>query len=189
METYLSQFPLCNVMLAVLFVGSALWAAVWKLRGRTAGWPRVLASIAAFGYLVALCAVFLFVPIEPLTFVGDREPILLSAILQMDPFRTIASTGPAGSLLMLSAFAPLPAALYVILRSVKRASVLSFFIALLIEPAQLLIDCVTRVPRYVVDIDDTLLMIVGVTIGLAGLLLIRQVHHAGRRDGVETPQM
>ena len=189
METYLSQFPLGNVMLAALFVGSALWVVVWTLRGGAAGWSCVLASIAAFGYLVALCAIFLYLPIESLTFAGDREPILLSTILQMDPFRTITSTDPAGSLLILSAFAPLPAALYVILRSVKRASVLSFFIALLIEPAQLLIDCAVRVPRYVVDIDDILLMIADVTIGLAGLLLIRRAHHAGRRDGVEAPQM
>lgn len=189
METYISQFPLGNVMLIALFVGGVLWVVVWKLRGGVAGWSRALASIAAFGYLVALCAVLLYVPIESLAFAADREPISLSTILQMDPFRTIASTGLASSLLMLSAFAPLPAALYVILRSAKRASMLSFFIACLIEPVQLLIDCVTRVPRYVIDIDDTLLMIAGVTIGLVGLLLMRRVYCAGRRGGAGKPQV
>ena len=181
MDTYISQFPLGNVLLAALFVGGALWVVVWRLRGRTASWPRVLATIAAFGYLVVLCAVFLFPPINPLAFEGNREPILLTTVLQTDLFHTIKSTSLSVSLLMASAFVPLPAVLCVILQSAKWASILSICIACLIEPAQLLIDCVTRFPRYVVDIDDAFLMIVGVTIGLAGLLLVRWARRSGRQ--------
>lgn len=181
MGTYISQFPLGNAILVGLLTGGVISIAIWKLRKGAVGLPRALAAIAAFGYFVTLYAIFLSLPIDPLACSVDREPILLSAIIQKDLFHTIKTTGAASSLLMIGVFVPLPVALYAIVRSIRRVSILSFVIACLIEPAQLLIDYVTRVPRYVVDIDDAFLMIVGVTIGLAGLLSVRWTRRSGRQ--------
>ena len=62
---------------------------------------------------------------------------------------------------------PIPILIYIILRaSVKKISIISILAGIFIEPIQLLINLITGFPNYVIDIDDFMLQIAGILVGL-----------------------
>ena len=97
--------------------------------------------------------------------------------LQTIPFKTLKNLGfisIAGHIVLTM---PIPILIYIILRaSVKKISIISILAGIFIEPIQLLINLITGFPNYVIDIDDFMLQIAGILVGLFIITLAEKYH-------------
>ena len=97
--------------------------------------------------------------------------------LQTISFKTLKNLGfisIAGHIVLTM---PIPILIYIILRaSVKKISIISILAGIFIEPIQLLINLITGFPNYVIDIDDFMLQIAGILVGLFIITLAGKYH-------------
>ena len=99
--------------------------------------------------------------------------VIRKSIDSIIPFKTLKNLGfisIAGHIVLTM---PIPILIYIILRaSVKKISIISILAGIFIEPIQLLINLITGFPNYVIDIDDFMLQIAGILVGLFIITLV-----------------
>ena len=66
--------------------------------------------------------------------------------------------------------------IFILRASVKKISIISILAGIFIEPIQLLINLITGFPNYVIDIDDFMLQIAGILVGLFIITLAEKYH-------------
>lgn len=69
---------------------------------------------------------------------------------------------------------PLPILLYINKFSMRKISIFSLLIAIAIEPLQYILNLVTQYPNRIIDIDDTILRVIGVIFALIIIFIINK---------------
>lgn len=69
---------------------------------------------------------------------------------------------------------PLPILLYINKFSMRKISIFSLLIAIAIEPLQYILNLVTQYPNRIIDIDDTILRVIGVIFALVIIFIINK---------------
>lgn len=69
---------------------------------------------------------------------------------------------------------PLPILLYINKFSIRKISIFSLLIAIAIEPLQYILNLVTQYPNRIIDIDDTILRVIGVIFALVIIFIINK---------------
>lgn len=69
---------------------------------------------------------------------------------------------------------PLPILLYINKFSIRKISIFSLLIAIAIEPLQYILNLVTQYPNRIIDIDDTILRVIGVIFALIIFFIINK---------------
>ena len=158
MWTYIRQIPDLKIFIMLFIVLGILGIYSFVKKNES--------TFYMIGYiLTAFYCVFL---------IGSISPWLT---LQTIPFKTLKNLGfisIAGHIVLTM---PIPILIYIILRaSVKKISIISILAGIFIEPIQLLINLITGFPNYVIDIDDFMLQIAGILVGLFIITLAEKYH-------------
>lgn len=166
MNTYLAHFPF-GALFGLTFIITGVSAAIHFVRRKPSpSFSWLLLRAATVGYVLLFLFVFWF----PTALRGTRsDTSLLPLAIQQVPLNTVLNASPLSVWGISALLAPLPVLVYFHVHSIKRACVVAFSVAVLIEPVQLLVNVLTGFPNFVVDVDDTLLQLLGC---LAGMLVI-----------------
>lgn len=166
MDTYVRQAPWLSILLISLLVGAAFVCFLTCGLRRRLHVREVVYAFVASTYTIMLISVYAFPPALPFSLEGWDASISSSAIFQFAPLKTIFSADPSSVFASAAAFIPLPILLSWHLSSIIRTGLLSVCIVSLIEPLQLALNYLSGIPRYVIDIDDFILALFGVVIGM-----------------------
>lgn len=171
MWTYIRQIPDLKIFIMLFIVLGIL--GIYSFVKKNESIFYMIGYILTAFYCVFLIGIY-FSPTVIRKSIDSISPWLT---LQTIPFKTLKNLGfisIAGHIVLTM---PIPILIYIILRaSVKKISIISILAGIFIEPIQLLINLITGFPNYVIDIDDFMLQIAGILVGLFIITLAEKYH-------------
>lgn len=177
MWTYIRQIPDLKIFIMLFIVLSifGIYSFVKKKRSHFL-YDRLYSDCFILCFLIGIY-------FSPTVIRKSFDSISPWLTLQTIPFKTLKNLGfisIAGHIVLTM---PIPILIYIILRaSVKKISIISILAGIFIEPIQLLINLITGFPNYVIDIDDFMLQIAGILVGLFIITLAEKYHIYLKRE-------
>lgn len=155
--TYLNEF-----LLNYIIISGVIWIAIIALK------RNIKNKILLYFEILYVCTItiLLFYPSNTLMDALSLE----FNYFELTPFKTITEYISNGNYVMLAynlfILMPIPIILSINKIPAKINIAVSFFIAVSVELIQLIINIITKYPNKIIDIDDFILYVVGISIGL-----------------------
>ena len=171
MWTYIRQIPDLKIFI-MLFIVLGIFGIYSFVKKNESTFYMIGYILTAF-YCVFLIDIYF----SPTVIRKSIDSISPWMTLQTIPFKTLKNLGfisIAGHIVLTMT---IPILIYIILKaSVKKISIISILAGIFIKPIQLLINLITGFPNYVIDIDDFMLQIAGILVGLFIITLAEKYH-------------